>query len=663
MKAPPEVVTDQPTTPVVVAVDACSDASSTYGVEVDLNKLAIARPSSRTDDDWSDVDSVTSRRSSILPASTRRIGVSMDLASQRANELLQSGKEALEKAGNMKRECKTEALESLQSLYEVVLSVSDSRSRHRVALEQERTRAARELVRAERAHSKQLAELHLSHSKKLQEAHEDILNTHKTAEGIRGWLNFELDGPIKGIATIQSELRALAGQAARPEEGPLNPGEACHLQKVVVGLHPLFAEVTEQLRVVRLAIDDLTSQLAKSERICPPGGVAAVDPFSLYADGILAGVKQEVSQLRATVLEQIAASAPLVKDPLEANAVGLLQIVQRDIAAICDDHSAARLSRKAIVDSLFQLRAEVKESLDTMVETVGPVRTAVESLRGDVKDHAASRPPPTGNLPEPAPLSPPATYRKPTYAQSFGSARRSVVVESSDTQKSSEDILLDIKKGIDVAELGIAVQGLRKGRNSKVIISVETDEDRQAMKTAIHGLSREYTVTEPAPKLPQLRFVGVTNDMTNDKIVEAVRRQNRGSLGDNVEEPIKVLRRTKHRSDCLSNVIVEVGPGVWQRLRNQRIKVGYQVVHSIDQSPVRQCFRCLGFGHEVRNCTGSQSCGYCAGEHDTRSCQRSVKPVCINCRPGTERAHPAYSDQCPEWQKYDRLARSIISYC
>ena len=66
----------------------------------------------------------------------------MDMVSGVANTLLRQGIETLESATNMKRECKITAHESLQGLYETVLSLSDSRNRHRCNLEKERSRHA-----------------------------------------------------------------------------------------------------------------------------------------------------------------------------------------------------------------------------------------------------------------------------------------------------------------------------------------------------------------------------------------------------------------------------------------------------------------------------------------------------------------------------------------
>ena len=104
-------------------------------------------------------DTTKGCRSSLLVTSTRRTGVEMDLATKQANELLQMGKEALERSLNMKREYKQTATDSLQSLYEIVLALSDSRARHKCNLEAERAKHAREIVNIERVHNKSMTAL------------------------------------------------------------------------------------------------------------------------------------------------------------------------------------------------------------------------------------------------------------------------------------------------------------------------------------------------------------------------------------------------------------------------------------------------------------------------------------------------------------------------
>ncbi|CAH2080295.1 unnamed protein product, partial [Iphiclides podalirius] len=143
----------------------------------------------------------------LLINSSRRLGVEMDMATKEANEMLLKGKEALECAGNMKRECKQTALECLQSLYEMVLALSDSRSRHKYNLEKERTRSAQELMRVERAHTKTVTGLIKELASDLDSARKEIKNTLTEAKNIRSWLDFETQEPFRKISEIQGGLK------------------------------------------------------------------------------------------------------------------------------------------------------------------------------------------------------------------------------------------------------------------------------------------------------------------------------------------------------------------------------------------------------------------------------------------------------------------------
>lgn len=37
---------------------------------------------------------------------------------------------------------------------------------------------------------------------------------------------------------------------------------------------------------------------------------------------------------------------------------------------------------------------------------------------------------------------------------------------------------------------------------------------------------------------------------------------------------------------------------------------------------VKQCFRCYNYGHIGTQCSASQLCGYCTGQHETKHCRQ-----------------------------------------
>ena len=66
---------------------------------------------------------------------------------------------------------------------------------------------------------------------------------------------------------------------------------------------------------------------------------------------------------------------------------------------------------------------------------------------------------------------------------------------------------------------------------------------------------------------------------------------------------------------------------------------------------VKQCFRCYCYGHIGTQCNASQTCGYCAGGHESRHCKQKgaegFTPRCTVCKGG----HTAWSNACPARKK------------
>jgi hypothetical protein len=133
--------------------------------------------------------------------------VCKDLATERAREYFQTGKSALESAKTLKRELKATSVECLSHLYELVLSLADSINRHRLNLETERTRAAKELLRVERAHNRTLQRQQKEFSERLKETTEALTGTNKAVDNVQSWLNFEMGGLIQTVKAIQIEAR------------------------------------------------------------------------------------------------------------------------------------------------------------------------------------------------------------------------------------------------------------------------------------------------------------------------------------------------------------------------------------------------------------------------------------------------------------------------
>ncbi|XP_046975652.1 uncharacterized protein LOC124541751 [Vanessa cardui] len=314
--------------------------------------------------------------------------------------------------------------------------------------------------------------------------------------------------------------------------------------------------------------------------------------------------------------------------------------------------------------ALEQINKTIETLKDTKQAEQGPVG-AREDLKALVEELRILSKTPKEDTPKPTQHSLDTNPLKLNYAAALAKPSYAVVVESADPRHCGDDIVKKIKEKVDVIELGVGVSGGRKVKNQKVVLTCSTERERSTLSRAIAGTDEKFTVATPKPRKPLLKLIGVSQDLDNHKIEEALIKQNRHILLDNIKEDDKIvrtIRRQKGRNSALSNIIVEVSPLIWNCMKDRKVKLGYQMILAVDQSPILQCYKCMGYSHRASECKNSTKCGFCGNDHDTRQCEaRNTTPCCINCPEGN-RAHPAFSRDCPEWQKWDRISRQGVLY-
>lgn len=599
--------------------------------------------------------SVRGRQSFILTSSKRRAGVEMDMANKLANEMLQNGKEALEQAGNMKKECKTIALESLQTMYETVLAISDSRSRHKFNLEKERTRHAQELVRVERAHNKQLAEMKKDLTAKVHAASLDIENTMKESKSIRDWLSYETRKPHSQIAEMSQAM--------------------ARLEKTT-------KELTE------------SASLATSDRPNEAGSVLLVEQKRLTC--CMENISRQLDALRrdTTQLSENSSQAQTTS----ARVVELLE--SRPAASTTTEGHTHRLEqevaelKKIVMDLRDEIHSKLNDttSINTpnvaqtteLAEHLQPITERLEAVSSELRTMREQRqrtPPPVRSLEAELSQVDEVKARKPkvqTYAQIAAAIptprpNHTLIVSSADPNKTGEHIIETIRQALDNQQTGARVDRVRKARNQKVVLSCGTKEDLALVKHQV-GANKGLKVEIARTTNPLIKIKDVLAYHKDEQIIEHLKAKNK-EIFEGIEKKddlIRVRYRKKARNALECHPVLELSPVLYKRfIEAGMVYIGIQRRPVEDQSPLVQCARCLGYGHTKAVCReDADLCSYCGGAHSWEKCHRrqeGTAPSCKNCiraqNTSTSQAHPAYSTDCPERQKWDAIARSRISYC
>lgn len=129
---------------------------------------------------------------------------------------------------------------------------------------------------------------------------------------------------------------------------------------------------------------------------------------------------------------------------------------------------------------------------------------------------------------------------------------------------------------------------------------------------------------------PRLLIRDVPADLDREQFVRGLIKQNANEFP---ESDIKLVYMFPPKDRKTTSVVIEVPPDLRNRLLERgRVYVGWTSCRIGDYVRITQCYKCLGFGHIARFCKAPHdTCGYCTGAHETRSCSKRETPKCFNC--------------------------------
>lgn len=246
----------------------------------------------------------------------------------------------------------------------------------------------------------------------------------------------------------------------------------------------------------------------------------------------------------------------------------------------------------------------------------------------------------------------------------------SVVVTSTDETETGEEVLGRVRKAVDAKDGWVTVQRVRKAKDRKIILGFKSKDDQNKVKERLQG--NQLVVEEIQNKDPLLVLRDVLLANTDDDVLRALRNQNKDIFRglDKDEQRIEIRYRRKARNPLTGHIVISTSPRLWKRALEQgALHVDLQRIRVADQSPLVQCTRCLGYGHNKRVCKeAADLCGHCGGPHLRAECVdwlAGSAPTCKNCtRSGRDQTgHNAFDRECPVRQKWDALARSAVAYC
>ena len=259
--------------------------------------------------------------------------------------------------------------------------------------------------------------------------------------------------------------------------------------------------------------------------------------------------------------------------------------------------------------------------------------------------------------------------------QKIDQLRHMMVIKKDNQGKSVDKGLLEkacVDDGVGV------LNSFEMKKSGDTAIIVQTKADAEILKRNLTSCLPQHQIEQVPARTPTINVVGLTRNYDKEELCEMIKKQNIGissifESDTSVEDKkfdIVAITPLKSRPSCYK-AIIRVSNLIRSVLSKQsdRMYVGSQTVCKVyDSFYILRCFKCQQFGHHSRDCRNAAKCGYCAQDHETRSCPVKAVPSsasCVNCMDSgnSDHKHAANDQKCPHLIiQQEKLRKSIPFY-
>lgn len=258
---------------------------------------------------------------------------------------------------------------------------------------------------------------------------------------------------------------------------------------------------------------------------------------------------------------------------------------------------------------------------------------------------------------------------QPSYASiaKKTSVKPAVVIKpkaKQDSKKTLEAVTTNIdKKSVNVC-------GTRSVRDGGVVLRcVDAKETMKVKQLVSEKLGDGYEVILPKIKNPRLRVTNIAPDIKKESIIDELKKHNDGIKDIEMKFVTVINRKATSRKTESNEIVVEVNGAAHQKLLEMGIlHLPWRECRVLEHVYLKRCYKCLGFSHIAKDCTGDQKCSKCGGNHKFSDC-KSKSLCCANCRSQNvkhktklDTKHHAWSKECTVYKQRTTSFVNNIEY-
>nr|CAH7723632.1 unnamed protein product [Callosobruchus chinensis]CAH7724844.1 unnamed protein product [Callosobruchus chinensis] len=245
--------------------------------------------------------------------------------------------------------------------------------------------------------------------------------------------------------------------------------------------------------------------------------------------------------------------------------------------------------------------------------------------------------------------------RKPYSAAVQG--KPAVIIKPKDNKQTTQTTKTDMLQHINPASENLQISGVKNIRHGGLLVGCSSDNDSAKLKKMVtEKLADKYEIKDVSSFSPRIRVSGMSEKPSEVNLVETLRSQNKGIIGDNSRCKILEIKPVRKRNDVFQ-ALLQVDIETYNRIMsvsNGKLLLGYDVCAVFDAVTIKRCFNCSAFSHMSNECKNQQlHCPRCGENHLVKNC-KSTTLKCINCiKSNNEKntsfdvIHAAWDAKCP----------------
>lgn len=239
-----------------------------------------------------------------------------------------------------------------------------------------------------------------------------------------------------------------------------------------------------------------------------------------------------------------------------------------------------------------------------------------------------------------------------------------VVIKPKNVNQPSEATKKDLRENMSPTASKFC--GVRNVANGGIVIECESDAGSNVLlKDATTKLGDNYVVTIPTKRPTKIRILGMSEQLSSEKIIEKIVAQNPEVFHSGYTAEVVSTFKIKERFGA--KLIVD-SDSFARMITNSKLRLGWDICRVFEAFDLVRCYNCSGYHHLAKNCTTKKQCPKCAGEHTLLECQSTVERCC-NCIKAASSLnlvlstdHSALSSECLVYNRKINAQRRRTNY-